>query len=105
MTPKKKETFSRVRTTLADCQEADRDVTRLESWYRRVRTHNIQATWTHLDLEVLDLSLQVLSQKVPRQILDLQILDFEVLDLEGFLCLQLQPITVFLQFPLEEVDM
>jgi hypothetical protein len=34
MTPKKKETFSRVRTTLADCQEADSLVMRQES-YRR----------------------------------------------------------------------
>lgn len=31
MTPKKKETFSRVRTTLADCQEAESLVIRLES--------------------------------------------------------------------------
>jgi len=30
MTPKKKETFSRVRTTLADCQDAESVVIRVE---------------------------------------------------------------------------
>jgi hypothetical protein len=32
MTPKKKETFSRVRTTFADCHEAESLVMRVDTW-------------------------------------------------------------------------
>ena len=38
MTPKKNDTLSRVRTTLADCHEAEREVTRVVNyiWVRQV---------------------------------------------------------------------
>lgn len=36
MTPKKNDTFSRVRTTFADCHDACSDVTRAETYIPRV---------------------------------------------------------------------
>lgn len=38
MTPKKNKTFSRVRTTFADCQEADNEVIRVDICIGRVKS-------------------------------------------------------------------
>ena len=54
----------------------------------------------YLELEILDLSFEILCQDISRQVFYLQ-----VLDLESPLCLEFQPVAVFLKFALEKIDM
>lgn len=63
MTPKKKLIFSRVRTTFADCQAADSDTIRVETYNRNTwqLTRPILKA-TYLQLQPGDLALEVLGE-------------------------------------------
>jgi len=98
MTPKKKETFSRVRTTLADCHETESLAIRVDIWDIEIWTW-LGTAEAYLELEVLDFTFKILCKQISRQ----------VLYFEGLFSLELNPVSLFLQFvlqfALEKIDM
>lgn len=72
ITPRKKVTFSRVRTTFVDCHATASVVIRAESYMNARTPVKHPSSWiggwrqeTHLELELLHLPLQILRQLLP----------------------------------------
>jgi hypothetical protein len=94
ITPKKNDIFSRVRTTLAECHDAAKLVMREETYGAFRKTFRNILNGTDFQLEVFVLAVEILRKQVAR----------EIAYFECLLSFQLQPITVLLQSPLEEID-
>jgi len=63
MTPKKNETFSRVRTTRADCHDTVNRVMRFETCHIPLSVPSgSKINDSYLQLEVLDFSVEIFSQ-------------------------------------------
>ena len=114
MTPTKNETFSRVRTTLVECHEAERRVIRCWIYAQRgacQKTARQGTRATHLELEILHLLVEVHGQTLARALPQVanarleQVTGGQVADLERLLSLELEPLALRLQFSLPQIDM